>query len=341
MYLIKTPEYEIENLEEVEELLNSFQGPMEFIAENYEFNPEQFPFLEQISEETPLSWSELFFLCDFYRKTFQIGKSDFIILLTKRINSFNFFSIFNENKNAFVQTSGWELFTQANSKFPIAYEVVANVLRCLMKLHLSFPNDWIHIQPLGCMNDFCGNKKEIILKLRTGDICNDCLAKMKKENIDDEIINQSLGIFEVIRDQLLFKQGFTRNINPKSIHVNKDGKIFIGNKMINLNPLESTLFIFFLKHNEGIMLNDLQSHKKELLAIYRKLRPAGEESSIDELIKPYYQGGTFSVNKNRLNKKLKKKLGEPLANFYYLNGNRGEAFKINISPDYISFDIRY
>jgi hypothetical protein len=191
------------------------------------------------------------------------------------------------------------------------------------------------------MNDFCQNKQQVILKLRTGDICHDCLSKLKDEQVDDEVVNQAIGIFEVIRSQLLFKQGFTRNLNPKPIRIETKGEIFIGDNKIGLNPLESTLFIFFLRHTEGISLNDLQDYKDELLNIYRKIRPSAEESKIVELVKPYHEDGTFSVNKSRLNKKLKSTLGEPLANFYYIDGNRGEAFKIRINPDFVTDDIRY
>lgn len=363
VHLIRTPEYAIENFDEVHELLSSFDGPLEFIADNYEFNPEQFPFLNKFWEDFrfpanesdtekrifdrdrghPLSWQELFSLCEFYRKTFGVEKNDFVVLLTVRKNALNWFSYFDKNRNLFVHTGDWEYYTKAPPKYPIAYETVMNVLQCLMKLDLNQnPNPFIHIEPLGCMNDFCQNKQQVILKLRTGDICLDCLAKMREEKVNDEIINQSIDIFEAIRTQLLFKQGFTRNITPKPVRIDAKGKVFIGDKKIKINPLESTLFIFFITNKEGVKLDNLNLHKEQLLRIYRIIRPGGVESSIDNLIRPYHElGSTFSKNKATLNKKLKDELSEPLANFYYLEGNPGEAFKINISPDFISSDIRY
>jgi hypothetical protein len=361
VYLIKTPEYEIEYFKEVHELLDSFDGPLEFITSDFEFNTFEFPFLKKYREDfsfpayephrkvsfniergDPLSWKELFTLCDYYRKAVNIKKEDFVVLLTKRKNALNWFSHYDNNLNSFVHTGDWEAYTKAPQRFPVAYQVAANIMRQLMKLKIDqIPNKHIHSEPIGCMNDFCQNKQQIILKLRTGDICVDCMAKMRDERIGDEVVNQVLGIFEAIRNQLLFKLGFTRNLNPKPINIDGGGNVIIGDKEIRLDFLPKTLLIFFLSHNEGVTLNDLQSHKKELLAIYKKIRPAGEESSIDDLVKPYHQAGTFSVNKSRLNKKLKSELGEPLANFYYLDGNRGEAFRINISPDYITVDIRY
>ncbi len=362
VYLLRTPEYNIEHFEEVHELLSSFDGPLEFVADKYEFNPEQFPFLQKFWEdfqfpgyesdvskisfdnerEIPLSWVELFTLCDFYRSTFKIFNDDFVILLTLRKNALNWFSHCDKNRNIFVHTGDWEYYTKAPQKFPVAYQVIENIMQLLMNLNPEQKSSpYMHIEPLGCMNDFCQSKQQVILKLRTGDICSDCLTKMREERIDDEIINQTIEIFEAIRTQLLFVQGFTRNQNPKPIKIDTSGGIFIGNKKINLNPLESTLFIFFLKHSEGISLNDLQSHKQELLKLYKIIRPGAEESKISDLIKPYYNNGTFSVNKSRLNRKIKSKLGEPLACFYYLDKSRGEAFKIRINRDFLTDDIRY
>lgn len=349
VYLIKTPEYKNENLEEIQEMLSSFNGPLEFIADDYEFNPVQFPFLKELGEDfriptyesDPLRWSDLFSLCKFYRNTFKIEEHDFVVLLTSRKNDLNWFSHYDENKNIFVHTGDWEDYIKAPQKFPVAYQVVENVMQHLMKLDTEkIPNPCIHAEPIGCMNDFCQNKKDVILKLRTGDICHDCLSKMEEENVDDEIVNQAIGIFEVIRNQLLFKQGFTRKQNPKRIRIDNEGKIFIGKRKIKLNPLESTLFIFFIVHQDGVSLNDLEMYRETLLNIYRILRPSGEGSKIDMLIKPKGTG-TFPKNKCSLNKKLKEQIGEPLVNFYYLNRNSEGAFKINITANYITSDIRY
>jgi len=362
VHLIRTPEYAIGYFEEVHELLSALPGPMKFIASTYEFNSDQFSFLEKYSKEfrfphyesdvtktiydnnrgTPLSWKELFSLCTFYRNVFKIDRNDFVILLTERKNALNHFSAFDMQRNAFVHTGDWEYYTKAPQKYPVAYEAVENILQTLMKIDVGIlPNPNIHFEPIGCMNDFCRNKKEIVLKLRTADICHDCLSKMTEEKVSVEIINQALGIFEQIRSQLLFKQGFTKNLKPQPVRINTNGKIYIGNTEINLNPIESTLFIFFITSKQGVTLNDLKNHKEKLLRIYRTIRPYGEDASIVELTKPYYDNGTFSVNKSRLNKQLKSQLGEPLANFYCLDRNSGATFNINIDAGFVTADIRY
>jgi hypothetical protein len=159
VHLIKTPEYESENFRDVCDLLSSFDGALEFVATEYEFDKNQFPFLHKIFPDLkfkyesdikkiyfnkelglPLSSRELFSLCDFYRNTFNIHSDDFVVLLTIRRNALNWFS-HCENKNAFVHTGDWEHYTDANPKYAIAYQVVENVMQSLIKLDtVTIPN---------------------------------------------------------------------------------------------------------------------------------------------------------------------------------------------------------
>jgi hypothetical protein len=361
IHLIRTPEYPMENLLEVEEILSSSSGPLVFKSHNYEFNPDQFHFLGKYREdfrfkgyksdqnklkldrsrEIPLSWEELFSLCRFFRQTFSIPKDDFVILLTRRKNALNWFSSSDKFRNVFVHTGDWEYYTDAPERFPLAYQVQENIIQTLMNIQSpEEQEEYVHIEAIGCMNDFCQNKKQIMLKLRTADICPVCLEKMKAENIDEEIINQTIDIFELIRGKLLFKKGFTRNVRPKPVRVDVEGRIFVGEKQLNLNPLESALYIFFLKHLEGISLNDLENYKDEIFEIYQTLRFNADMAPIEQLVQPYHNGGTFSVNKSRMNRKIIDSLGESLAHFYRLDGNPGDAFRISITHDQVSLDIR-
>jgi len=363
VHLIKTPEYEPENFRDVCELLNSFDGTLEFVASEYQFDKEQFSFLQKFYPDfrfkyesdikkinfnkelgLPLSWRELFSLCDFYRTTFNIDKEDFVVLLTIRRNSLNWFS-HCKNKNAFIHTGDWEKFTNINPKYPIAYQVASNILRALMKLdYTSIPNPFVHGEPRGCMNDFCQNKEQIIIKLQTANICIDCADKIQQENIDRNIVKQILEIFEGIRNELLFKQKFKKQVAPVPITINERKQILLpqlDNLEIRLNPLFKTLYIFYLKHTEGVRLNELNDFKIELLSLYRKLSVADNNQTIEmritDLVNPI--GGSFSQKKSKLNKIITDLLGEPLAKFYRIEGEPGEPFKINIPNNLI--DIRY
>ena len=217
IHLIRSPEYEIENQNEVYQLLKSYKGPMEFVMNGYEFSKKDFYFLRYelhpghnfrfdsdlkknsfIKERGyPLSWEELFSLCDHLRDEFRIKRNDFVVLLTYRFNSLNWFSHCNKEKNAFIHAAEWEKFSvNAHHKYPVAYQVIENVLQNLMGIDSSDgKNEFVHLDVKGCINDFCQDKREVILKLRTADICENCLNRILKNKIPSNLIDQ---VFQIL-----------------------------------------------------------------------------------------------------------------------------------------------
>ncbi len=352
IHLLRTPDYELQAFYSVIEFLQSFDGPIQFkgveapcIVHTTEDLDTSLEFPEYIGELYPVDWDELFDLCHKFRISHSLPSDDKVVILTGHPNPEHWFSSCDPRGYAFVHTADWPAYVKAPEHYPIAYEILENVLQILMKLDpMDLENHLFHTDPIGCVNDFCQNKQQIILKLRTGDICTTCLDKLRLKEVPHSIVNHVLTIFEGIRSQVLFKQGFNRNLSPDPVCVDNTGNLRIGDKIIRLDYLPKSLFVFFLRHPEGILLNDLENHKDELWEIYRTLRPAAQKNTIVELVRPYNDPrgpGTFSVNKNRLNRGLKEALGEPMANFYYLEGNRGEPFKINLHPNAIALDIRY
>jgi hypothetical protein len=351
IHLIKTPEYDSENLQEVHEFLASFEGPFEFVTSDFEFNTEDFSFLQNKlfpQHNNPISGQEFFTLCQHYRDVFKLEPNDFVVLLTKRKNAMNWFSAKDDLQNIFVNTEEWENYTPINAKYPIAYQAIENVLQSLMKLDLnSVPNQYIHESLLGCMNDLCIDKKQIINKLETINICDDCIQKMQAEKISSDTINQVNQIFSGIRNELLFKKNFKKQIQPVELVIETNKKIILpelNNLEIRLSPLFKTLYIFYLTREDGVKLNELSDFKSDLLSIYRKLSNLAVDDSnvilearIDDLINPI--GESFSQKKSKINKIITDLLGEPLAQFYRIEGTPGEPFKINIDKNLI--DIRY
>lgn len=324
VHLIKTPEYDFQDFIEVYELLNSFTGPINFVYSDFTFDLKEFPYLNifdhsnscLVEEPTPkynpesykidryhsnvLQWRELLELCNYYRKENYISADDFVCLLTERNNEWNWFSFISDQKNCFVQTQGWHNYITANPKYPIAYQIIENILQSLMKIDvINIPNKYVHASAKGCVNDFCQNKEQITLKLRTADICNECIEKIYEESIDSTVINQVLSIFEGIRNELLFRQNLRTQTQPSAITINRKNQIILSdlkNLEIRLNPLFKTLYIFYLKHTKGVRLVDLSDFKEELLSLYSRFSIVDDaeavKSRINDLIDPF--GGSFS-----------------------------------------------
>ena len=364
VHLIRTSEYEKGQFESVLDLLASFDGPLEFIGSDFEFDTAKFPFLQMFYPDFkfkyesdikkmnfdtergyPLSWRELFSLCDYYRNTHSIPQEDFVVLLTMRRNALNWFS-HQQDKNVFVHTGDWDYYTNANPKYPIAYQVLENVMQSLMTIDsINIPNECIHSDTRGCMNDFCQNKDQILLKLRTADICPTCMNKIIEEKIDNHIVDQVHETFEGIRQELLFKQKFKIPNEPVPIKVTERKQIILptlNNLEIRLNPLFKTVYIFYLKHPEGVRLKDLSSFKTELLDIYGRLSSADDnqviKAKISDLISPL--SSSFSQKKSKINKIITDLLGDSLAQFYRIEGQPATPFRINLPSELIQIQYK-
>lgn len=365
IHLICSPEYNIEDLKEVYELLNSFKGTMEFYMSEYEFNKMDFNFLnyELYPEHNfkfesdkrkktfikelgyPLSFEELFSLCDSFRRKRRIRRNDFVVLITNRFNSLNWFSHCNADKNIFIHAAEWEKFhIRVHHKYPVAYQVIENILQNLMDIEsLDGYNEFVHYHVRGCINDFCKDKREVILKLRTADICGSCLKRILEKEIPNSLIDHIFQILEGLRIQFLFNKGINRFTGPYGIIVNDDYMLLmphLGNTELKLEPLFKTLYIFFLKNPDGIRLNDLVHYKEELKNIYKHINlyvsPEEIDKRINDLINPIE--GSFSEKKSKINKRIKDQLGKTDSVFFQISGNRGMPFKINLSP--ANIDIR-
>ncbi len=412
VYLIKTPECEFDLVEKVADYLNSFGGPMEFEAKEYDkFSKEDFPFLkrtpkvedytvDEISDdgnilykrrevskpgrkkylltESRLTFQDLFGLCKYYRSKMKRSKDSFVVLFTNWGNEFNFFSSFNPERNIFVQVSQWDKYTAGvDIKYPIAFQVIENILSTLMDIDFdaekfiddytvkyihqapdkSLPfatntNKYVHEKPVGCINDFCRSKADIILKLQSvNTICLPCLNKLNDE-VDTTISKQAFSIFEGIRKHFTYLS-FTQNENletpkdPYPIQVDKNLNITITSNPelpITLDPIYRTFYLFILKHSEGVKVADLKNHVGELAKIYAKLKPTIEidESTLTILkyvkdnAKPYIHA------KSKLNTQIKSLLNsESLEKYYIIGGAKKEPNYIEIASDSVDWGFDY
>lgn len=365
IHLIRTPDYDIEEYLQVCEFLQSFQGPMEFISTEYQFDEKQFDFLnvENIvtdplffkkysiksfseidsSHLDPIKWNEMFSLCDFYREQENVQKEDFVVLLTKRRNELNWFSS-HDNTNAFVHTGDWERFVvDVSPKYPIAYQVVANIVRTFMDLDLkNIPNQYIHQPFKACMNDFCLNKSEIMIKISNARICPDCLARIRSKQVSNEMLLQVQDLFLGIRSEIDFKIE-EKTINPSRITISATGNINLEeyNKIINMPELWKTIYIFFLRHPEGILLVNIGNYSDELKEIYKKCRPTATVEMVNSAIANlvHHDGASFNQKRSRINRTITDLLKEPRSQHYIIDGSRNQPYSIRIPRDLI--DIRF
>lgn len=363
VYLIKTPEYDTADYLRVIELLQSFPGEIRFFSEpdmSQEKSDEQKPttrlndadinttanklFEKQISADLndgPLSWATLFNICNSYRERKNLSNEDFVVLITKRKNSLNWFAAMDTDskRNIFVQASDWEYFIQSPGKYPVAYEIAAYILRNLMKLDVANYQDFTHTEPQGCMNDFCENKSQIILKLRTGDICSHCQQRLIESKVPLSVIRQVLSIFEGIRKQMLFSQSIHERFTLSRIEISGNFDLLLtdyNNTKIKLTPTQKSIYFLFLIHTDGIRFADIPDRKDELSYIYKALTKISDELKIkktidnicDDALNNFTNLRTYISQIKSIFQKIAKANPDFKADNYIIGGEDGKNKKI-------------
>ena len=284
-----------------------------------------------------LSWEDLFALCRKHRSKNTIPKEEPIVLLTDYGNYPNWFAGYdNGARNFFVHTEQWEWYTGGESRYPIAYQIAS----ILLKLHMFDSPDKmvaaVHRDSRGCMMDFCEEKREIVLKLRTADICQDCLKVIHEKHIPRPLVQYTLNLFEAIRQQLLYRERYGLLSQPSRLLISGWSKrLFLkdmGMLPVSLSPLERAVYLLFLAHPEGIRMSEVSSYRNELLENIRRMSrrddPQVMEQGVDELCSPL--SNSLSEKMSKIRRKFVDLLGPEMAEAFIIKGPNGGKKKIDL-----------
>jgi hypothetical protein len=311
-------------------------GKKIFTTYNMKLNPDsaiKFPAIRHQAK-----WSTFFNKCKDYRQIKSIPEKDMVLLLTDLSNTPNWFATLDKDgpNNGFIHTADWDFFLSCPRKFPIAYEVIALILH-----RFSFdPNmpimEQAHNRAIGCVSDLCIEKKEIILKMRTADVCGDCMTILKKHMPMVDIIH-ALNIMDSLRLKMLYAQNFKQHVALSKVFIdNRNNKIFLpdfGNIEIRLRPLEKALYLLFLEHPDGLYITELHDYRQRLMQIYREIRTTGLENellkSINELVNVTTNSASEKIS--RIKRVFEEAVGPDLAKHYYIQGANGERKKVEIA----------
>ena len=130
--------------------------------------------------------------------------------------------------------------------------------------------------------------------------------------------------------------------NMPSLFITKDFKILLGNerKEVRMEPLVKAVFLLFLKHPEGIAFKFLPDYREELARIYARLRPVGLTDralqSIEDVTNPMLN----SINEKcaRIRGAFVGEFDDHMARHYYIDGRRGEAKKISLPRNLVTWE---
>jgi len=171
-------------------------------------------------------------------------------------------------------------------------------------------------------------------------------AQLGNENIDD--------LLEEVREKIakLRQHGIAEYILEQLVHpddrlsrlvVTKDFRVLLpdyNNMEIKMEPLVKAVYLLFLMHPEGIFFKHLPDYREELTGIYAKLRPLGISDraiqSIEDVTNPLLN----SINEKcaRIRGAFLSQFDDRMAKHYYIDGQRGEAKKIDLPCDLVIWE---
>lgn len=112
------------------------------------------------------------------------------------------------------------------------------------------------------------------------------------------------------------------------------------NVEIRMPPLVKTLFLFYLRHPEGVRFRDLHLHRKELISLYGAVSGCGErdkqERSIDRLIDPF--DNSVNEKASRIGRSLSRYLPTEILETYLLHGSAGAAKRIPLDRTLVEWE---
>ena len=295
--------------------------------------------------EDSTEWNDFFEICEHYRAEKQIPHNDHVVLLSSKRTANNWLMASDSNRrnNYFIATEEWKMYSFTEVLYPIAYQLTTGILK---KFMFQNENDYAtarHLRPIGCMLDHCQRRKDFTIKMRTADVCVDCQQLIRERNVSEELCLQVFRIMEGIRSHILFKERFNITRNSPGLTIDNNGRTIrvreLGNIILPFNPLENTLYRFFLKHPEGIRLNFLQDYRDEIMELYQSNKRYGSieeiNSRIDDLLNPSSNSASEKIS--RIKRKILELVDEYMAQDLLIQGAAGEVKRIALERSKVEY----
>ena len=187
-----------------------------------------------------------------------------------------------------------------------------------------------------CYCDAMGSSSDIA-------VCKESLYEPSVEDMMSEVqmlverLRQS-GVGEIIL-QRLFKP--TQKLSRMHIQY---GRIFLpdyNNLEIKMPTLSKAIYMLYLRHPEGIMFSYLPDYRDELMHIYGLITGRDSREDIRKSIDDVTDPTRNSINEkcSRIKQAFLREFDDSIARNYYITGERGEAKKILIPREMVTWDM--
>lgn len=161
-------------------------------------------------------------------------------------------------------------------------------------------------------------------------------------------VKRILKTYNLTLDELEVILGYTVKLSHMQITFN--GDIFLTDfkdeftgkpiEITKMDDLTKMIYLFYLKHPEGVRIKELESHIDELMHLYMKVSGRDDKDAIRARILNHVAPYSNNVNvcMSRIKSAFKNKVGEKVAAFYWIKGKSGEPYSIELDRDYVIWE---
>ena len=157
------------------------------------------------------------------------------------------------------------------------------------------------------------------------------IAKLQESGVSDFFIRQ------------LVIQETPNAFKVSRLRVTKNYEVILtdyDDMVVEMTPLAKTVFIFFLKHPEGIFFKEISNYKAEINKIYNQITGRTDADKIEKTINDLVDPMKNRLNENctRIREAFVSKMEENLAQNYYVHGPWREKKKIDLPRHMVTWD---
>ena len=140
--------------------------------------------------------------------------------------------------------------------------------------------------------------------------------------------------------EALLLKGILKPIKKSHLEVTPDARILLTDyhKEVQMLPIDKVVYIFYLRHPEGISIKSLTDHKEELMVLYARVTGKTEltdkqKATVERLCDPW--DNSINEKLSRIRKSFCAEVHESVADSYVVKGSRGENRYISLDEELI------
>lgn len=336
-FICRTPDVDAEGVEQLLVLLNSKPGPIRFhdageVAVKSDLGANGETLFRKVAFAAMVE----------VRQARQLDDDDAVVLLTSLSDAENYFA-YGEPAGTgpghhCIMISGWEDMAAMDFLYPTLHIVASNLLQGRMHKTME---EWArnaHQEPEGCISDFCWEKQDILLRLRTADVCEACAGKfnaaIEAGKLPVEEFEQCMELLELAREGIRFHNRMvaTPKSSPLLIDpMNLSVTLVRHDRVINFNGvLPHCLYILYLKHPDGIPYEELVQHIEVLINHYDTIKGTKTREDLLQsfgVLTDHRDRSRLNQEVSKLRRSVKEAVGEKLLPLYMWDAGR-EAPKV-------------